>query len=89
MVPYMAPHIQYEQIDKLIIKMRTNPRDWRIDDLKAVSERLSIEYRQPGTSHVTRLPNGSKIIVPAYKPIKAIYIKQFLDLLDERNFCNE
>ncbi len=70
--------------------MRTNPRDWRIDDLKAVAERLNIEYKQPGTSHVTfRLPNGSKITVPAHKPIKPVYIKQFLDLLDEGGFCNE
>ncbi|MBA2650309.1 MAG: type II toxin-antitoxin system HicA family toxin [Legionella sp.] len=78
------------KFDKLIIKMRSNPRDWRIDDLKAVAERLGIEYRQPGTSHVTfRLANGSKITVPAHKPIKPIYIKQFIDLLDEGGFCNE
>lgn len=78
------------KFDKLIIKMRANPRDWRIDDLKAIAERLGIDYRQPGTSHVTfRLPNGSKVTVPAHKPIKPIYIKQFLDLLDEGEFCNE
>ncbi len=58
--------------------MRTNSKDWRIDDLKAVAERLGIEYRQPGTSHVTfRFPNGFKVTVPAHKPIKPIYIKQF------------
>ena len=46
------------RFDKLIIKMHANPRDWRIDDLKAVAERLGIDYRQPGTSHVTfRLQN--------------------------------
>lgn len=28
------------KFDKLIIKMSANPRDWRIDDLKAVAERL-------------------------------------------------
>jgi hypothetical protein len=78
------------KFDKLIIKMRANPRDWRIDDLKAVAERLSIVYRQPGTSHVTfRLPNGTKLTVPAHKPIKPIYIKQFLDLLDEGGYLNE
>ena len=71
------------RFDKLIIKMHANPRDWRIDDLKAVAERFGIDYRQPGTSHVTfRLKNGSKVTVPAHKPIKPIYIKQFLELLD-------
>lgn len=78
------------KFDKLIIKMRANPRDWRIEDLKSIAERMGIEYRQPGTSHVTfRLSNGSKVTVPAHKPIKPIYIKQFLNLLDEGGFHNE
>jgi len=78
------------KFDKIIIKMRNNPRDWRIDDLKAVAERLGVEYRQPGTSHVTfRLKSGAKLTVPAHKPIKSIYIKQFLDLLDEGGFFDE
>ncbi len=70
--------------------MRANPRDWRIDDLKAIAERMSINYRQPGTSHVTfRFPNGSKLTVPSHKPIKPVYIKQFLELLDEGGFLDE
>jgi len=83
-------HISMSKFDKLIIKMRANPRDWRIDDLKAVAERLNINYRQPGTSHVTfRLANGSKITVPAHKPIKPIYIKQFLALFDDGGLLDE
>ncbi len=78
------------KFDKLIIKMRSNPRDWRIDDLKAIAERLGIDYRQPGTSHVTfRLKSGSKITVPAHKPIKPVYVEQFLELLHEGDFLNE
>jgi predicted RNA binding protein YcfA (HicA-like mRNA interferase family) len=78
------------KFDKLIIKMRTNARDWRIDDLKAIAERVGIDYRQPGTSHVTfRLSNGSKVTVPAHKPIKPIYIKLFLELLEEGGFLDE
>lgn len=78
------------KFDKLIIKMRVNPRDRRIDDLKDIAERLGIDYRQPGTNHVTfRLLNGAKVTVPAHKPIKPIYVKQFLDLLDEGGFSNE
>ena len=43
-----------------------------------------MQYRQPGTSHVTfRTVNGQKLTVPAHKPIKPIYIKQFLKLLEE------
>lgn len=78
------------KFDKLIIKMRTNARDWRIDDLKAIAERVGVDCRQPGTSHVTfRLSNGSKVTVPAHKPIKPIYIKLFLELLEEGGFLDE
>lgn len=69
---------------KQIEKMRNNPRDWRIEDLKAVADRVGLEYRQPGTSHVTfRANSGQKLTVPAKKPIKAIYIKMFVELIDE------
>jgi hypothetical protein len=70
--------------DKLLEKMRNNPLDWRIDDLKTVARAHNIEWRQPGTSHVTfRHLNGSKITVPAHRPIKPIYIKKFVRLVDE------
>lgn len=78
------------KIEKLLEKMRHNPRDWRIDDLKVIAERYSIEYRQPGSSHVTfRFPNKHMLTVPAHKPIKPIYIKQFINLLDEQGGDNE
>ena len=65
--------------------MRNNPRDWRIDDLKAIADREGFDYRQPGTSHVTfRTPTGEKLTVPAHKPIKPIYIKMFVDLIDNK-----
>lgn len=74
---------------KLIEKMRQNPR-WRIEDLKAIADRCNIEYRQPGGSHVTfRFQNKQKLTVPAHKPIKPIYIKQFIALLDEQGGENE
>ncbi len=58
---------------KLLEKMRHNPRDWRIEDVKSIADKMGIEYRQPGTSHVTfRFPDGRKCTVPAHKPIKPI-----------------
>ena len=69
--------------EKLLQKMRHNPRDWRIEDLKVIAERFGITYRQPGTSHVTfRTRSGSKLTVPSHKPIKAIYVKRFIELID-------
>jgi predicted RNA binding protein YcfA (HicA-like mRNA interferase family) len=72
------------KIDKLLEKMRNNPRDWGIETLQAIAERYGIVYRQPGTSHVTfRAANGQKVTVPAHKPIKSVYIKQFIALIED------
>tara|TARA_Y100000766_G_C18543872_1_gene429573 strand:+ start:373 stop:615 length:243 start_codon:yes stop_codon:yes gene_type:complete len=72
------------KIDKILEKMRTNPKDWRIEDLKTIAKRYGLEFRQPGTSHVTfRCPNQQKLTVPAHRPIKPIYVKKFLELIDE------
>ena len=63
--------------------MRRNPRDWKIEDLKAIADRLGISWRQHG-SHVTfRHPNAAKITVPAHRPIKPVYVKKFLEMLTE------
>ena len=69
---------------KILGRMRNNPTGWRIEDLKAVADRFKIEYRQPGTSHVTfRHISGAKLTVPARKPIKPVYVRKFLELIDE------
>ena len=64
--------------------MRNSPRDWRIEDLKTVADRLGMRYEQNGTSHVVfRTQAGSKLSVPADRPIKPVYIRKFLELVDE------
>ena len=70
--------------DKLVARMRNNPRDWRIEDLMALANHYGIDHRQPGTSHVTfSYPGASPLPVPAHKPIKPVYIRLFLELLDK------
>ena len=69
--------------DKTLARMRANPLDWRIEDLKTVARRYGVTWRQPGTSHVTfRAPSGAKVTVPARKPIKPVYVRQFVVLID-------
>jgi hypothetical protein len=69
---------------KILEKMRNNPFGWKLEDLKTVATRFRIEFRQPGTSHVTfRHPCGAKLTVPAHKPIKPVYVRKFLELIDE------
>lgn len=68
---------------KILAGMRSNPRDWRIEDLKTVARKYGIAHRQHGTSHVTfRFPERPLVVVPARRPIKPPYIRQFLALVD-------
>ena len=69
--------------DKLLSRMRANPRDWRIEDLKAMAGRHGLTCDQMGTSHVTfRTPDGRKLSIPAAKPVKPTYVRLFVALLD-------
>ena len=70
--------------DRILEKMRINPRDWRIDDLKTVANARSIEWRQRGTSYVVFVrSDGVTLPVPARRPIKPIYIKKFVEFVSE------
>jgi len=67
--------------DKLLTRMRANPRDWRLEDLLAVARRLNIHLEHEGSNHVVfRHPTGEHVSVPAAMPIKPVYIKKFLAL---------
>jgi hypothetical protein len=69
--------------DKTLDQMRGNPRDWRIEDLKAIANRVGLDHRQPGTSHVVfSFPGLDPLSVPAKKPIKPIYVRLFVKLVD-------
>ena len=69
---------------KLLEAMRNNPRDWRIDDLISVARQFSIECRNHGGSHhIFSYPGiEDNVSVPAHRPVKPIYIRQFLLRVD-------
>jgi predicted RNA binding protein YcfA (HicA-like mRNA interferase family) len=73
------------RVDKLLEKMRRNPRDWRIEDLENLAERFGVQVRKPGGSHAIFFHPalGRQLSVPAKRPIKPIYITLFIELLDE------
>lgn len=71
--------------EKLLARMRNNFRDWRIEDLKSVAGRYGIDWRNEGGSHhVFSFPGvEDDVCVPAHRPIKPVYVRQFLALLDK------
>ena len=70
--------------DKTLDRMRNNPRDWRIDDLLTVAERYGIEARNNGGSHhvFSAVGTGDSPCVPAHRPIKTVYVKRFIVMID-------
>ena len=69
--------------EKRLEKMRANPKDWRIEDLQVIADSLGIEYKGTGGSHVVfRCVQYCHLTVPAKRPIKPVYIKQFLALVE-------
>ncbi len=65
--------------------MRNNPKDWRIDQLEAIAKHYGIVVRKTGGgSHVIfNHPRWIELLtVPARRPIKPVYIKKFVSLID-------
>lgn len=76
--------IDMTKADKILEKMRNNPRDWQIADIEAIANRLGITMRQGKGSHVSLThPAWVNILtIPAHRPVKPIYIKKLILLID-------
>ncbi|MCZ6804105.1 MAG: type II toxin-antitoxin system HicA family toxin [Proteobacteria bacterium] len=77
--------------EKNLAKMRRNPRDWRIDDLEIIANKLGMMVHKGSGSHVVfrHVDATMALCVPAHRPIKAIYIQQFLLMVDELTGGND
>jgi hypothetical protein len=74
------------QADKLIAAMRRNPRgDWAIDDVRSVCRIVGIDFEFPARGSHCKLSHPripGLLTVPSRRPIKPIYIKLLLDMID-------
>jgi hypothetical protein len=74
---------------KTLAKMRRIRTGWRIEELQSVAEEHLVEWRRPGRggSHVIFSAPGVRgiVSVPSKRPIKPVYISQFLALVDAAN----
>ena len=73
--------------DKLLERMRNNPHDdWRITHIETLAERYGFSMNRPrgGSSPVTlRHDSGERLTIPARRPIKAAYIRQLVQAIDQ------
>lgn len=72
------------QIEKKLEKMRNNPRDWQITELENIASYFGFTVRDGKGSHLSFSHPAFKDIltIPAYRPVKPIYVKKLVLLID-------
>ena len=77
--------IGVSKAEKLVKRMRASPKDWTMSSLEVVARHYGMTVRKSGGSHFVFLHSRSEIAVsiPYRRPIKPIYIAQFLALIDD------
>ncbi len=72
---------------KRLQRIRQNPKNVSLDDLRSVLEDYGFEYQRTVGSHYTfsyMLSGETKIfVVPFERPVKAIYVKRAIKLIDQ------
>ena len=69
-------------VRQLLDAMVANPRDWRIEQVETVVRAYGLTIHCPGGSHhIVRNAAGKKVSIPAHRPIKPIYIRQLVRLI--------
>jgi hypothetical protein len=70
---------------KLLEAMRQNPRDWRMEQLQTVARKFALSVRHDGGSHYVFSHDAIAgiVTVPAHRPIKPVYVRQFVALADK------
>lgn len=68
--------------DKLLSRIRQNPKQVRFDELDNILLQLGFRKRQQG-SHATYNRGGLRITIPYRQPfVLPIYVKEFLTVID-------
>lgn len=65
--------------------MRDNPRDWTLENVITVCQQNGLDIRAGKSSHhvVNHSELPTMVTVPAHRPIKPIYIKKLVELIDQ------
>ncbi len=76
--------------EKLLKKIRQNPKNVRFKDIDKLLLSLGFEKRQRGSHATYVLKNQGRITVPFRKPfILPVYVKEVLKLLDEMDLSTD
>jgi predicted RNA binding protein YcfA (HicA-like mRNA interferase family) len=71
--------------EKLLERMRGNPRDWQIKDVEAVCAAFGAACTAPRKGSHYKVKHQSQtemLTVPAHRPIKSFYIEALVRFID-------
>jgi hypothetical protein len=71
--------------EKLLERMRANPRDWRIEDVSAVCAAIGVACTAPRKGSHYKVKHESQadvLTIPARRPIKPVYIADLVRFID-------
>jgi len=70
--------------DKLLEAIKNNPKNVRFEDLKKILESIGYKAINRGGSHyVFTKVNATPLTIPYKKPVKVVYVKQVIKIIDE------
>jgi len=79
--------------DELLERMRANPRgNWTIADIERLCRRSGLTITAPrrGSHYKVRDPgSGTTLTIPARRPIKPVYIRALVAVVDRRRASKE
>ncbi|MDR3590772.1 MAG: type II toxin-antitoxin system HicA family toxin [Negativicutes bacterium] len=70
------------QKDKLIQSIKNNPDDVSFDELHKYLEMHGATWREGKGSHRVYKIKGRTLVIPRKKPLKGIYAKKAIELVD-------
>ena len=71
--------------EKLLERMRSNPRDWRVEDVVSVCNGFDIACTAPrkGSHYKVKHESMAEILtIPAHRPIKPVSIRELVRFID-------
>ncbi|HYI47709.1 MAG TPA: type II toxin-antitoxin system HicA family toxin [Allosphingosinicella sp.] len=78
--------------EKLLDRMRRNPADWRIDDVRTLCESFGLDLdRRPNGSHygISDVSQAAHVTIPFARPINRVYIRQLVRFVDAVRVARE
>jgi hypothetical protein len=71
--------------EKLLERMRANPRDWRIEDVAVLCASFGVACTAPRKGSHYKVKHESQaemLTIPAHRPIKPVYIADLIRIID-------